>query len=376
MKTSSAQLCISVLVISAAILLVGSIELSRAQQSGPPPPAGQSQTAEQHFKNIQVLKNIPAEQLIPSMQFIAASLGVECEFCHVEHAMDKDDKKTKLAARKMITMMVAINHASFNDDLEVTCYTCHRGVAHPVSTPILSADAPRPSAHVHDEDDEAHPSLPSADQILDKYLAAVGGADALNKIKTRVQKGTIDAFGKTYPIEIYSEAPEKRVSLSHPSTGTSVTAFNGEVGWLSMPGGFHPMTSAEGEAARIDAELRFAARLRELYKDFRVRPGEPIAGRPTYLVTAKAQGKPTLNLYFDQQNGLLLRLIRFAETPLGRNPTQIDYSDYRDADGVKIPFRWTLVRPGGAFTIQVESVQQNLPVDEKLFVMPEPPPAH
>ena len=376
MKTSSTRLWISVSALSAAILLVASMKSSRAQQPPATAHSGQFQTAEQHFKNIQVLKNIPADQLIPSMQFIAASLGVECEFCHVEHANDKDDKKTKLTARKMITMMMAINQANFNGDVEVTCYTCHRGVAHPVSTPILSADATRPPAHVHDEGSEAHPALPSAEQILDKYLAAVGGADAFNKINTRVQKGTIDAFGKTNPIEIYSEAPEKRVSLNHPPTGTSVTAFNGEVGWLSMPGGFHAMTAAEGEAARIDAELRFPARLRELYKEFKVLPGEPVGGRATYLVVAKAPGKPTLNLYFDQENGLLLRLIRFAETPLGRNPTQIDYSDYRQTDGVKIPYRWILVRPNGAFTIQVETVQQNVPVDEKLFVMPEPPAGH
>ena len=354
MKTSSARLWISISDISAAGLVVGSTGLSRAQQPTPPASAAQFQTAEQHFKNIQVLKNIPADQLIPSMQFITASLGVECEFCHVEHAMDKDDKKEKQTARKMIAMMMSINQANFNADLEVTCYTCHRGVAHPVSTPILSADAPRPPAHVHNDHDQTLPALPSADQLLDKYLAAVGGADALNKINTRVQKGTIDAFGKTYPIEIYSEAPEKRVSLSHPPTGTSITAFNGEVGWLSMPGGFHPMTAAEGEAARIDAELRFAARLREPYQDFRVRPGETIAGRPTWLVVARAPGKPTLNLYFDQENGLLLRQVRFAETPLGRNPTEIDYSDYRESDGVKMPYRWTLVRPGGAFTIHVE----------------------
>jgi hypothetical protein len=376
MKTSSTRLWISAFALSAAILLVASMKLSRAQQPPPTAHSGQSQTAEQHFKNIQVLKNIPAEQLIPSMQFIAASLGVECEFCHVEHANEKDDKKAKLTARKMITMMMSINQANFNGDVEITCYTCHRGVAHPVSTPILSADATRPPAHVHDEAGEAQPALPSADQILDKYLAAVGGADALNNINTRVQKGSIDAFGKTYPIEIYSEAPEKRISLTHPPTGTSVTAFNGEVGWLSMPGGFHAMTAAEGEAARIDAELRFAARVRELYKDFKVLPGEPVGGRATYLVVAKAPGKPTLNLYFDQEGGLLLRLIRFAETPLGRNPTQVDYSDYRQTDGVKLPYRWTLARPNGAFTIQVESVQQNVPVDEKLFVMPEPPATH
>jgi hypothetical protein len=127
MQTSSARLWISVL--SPSVLLIGSIKLSHAQQPSPAPHSGQFQTAEQHFKNIQVLKNIPADQLIPSMQFIAASLGVECEFCHVEHANDKDDKKTKLAARKMITMMMAINQANFNGHLEVTCYTCHRGVA-------------------------------------------------------------------------------------------------------------------------------------------------------------------------------------------------------------------------------------------------------
>jgi len=88
------------------------------------------------------------------------------------------------------------------------------------------------------------------------------------------------------------------------------------------------------------------------------------------VLSAKAPGKPGLRLYFDRENGLLLRQIRYAETPLGQNPTQIDYGDYRVADGVKIPYKWTLMRPGGSFTIQIEQVQQNVPVDEKLFVMP------
>src|SRR6516162_1870083 len=83
-------------------------------------------TAEQQFKNIQVLKDIPAEQLIPTMQFITASLGVECEFCHVEHQMDKDDKKEKKTARAMMEMQFAIDKANFKGELEVTCYTCHR----------------------------------------------------------------------------------------------------------------------------------------------------------------------------------------------------------------------------------------------------------
>jgi photosynthetic reaction center cytochrome c subunit len=360
----------------AAIAFVWSCWVTKAVgQAQTKPPAEPQKTAEQQFKNIQVLKDIPAEQLMPTMQFIAASLGVECEFCHVQHEMQKDDKKEKEAARKMIRMELAINKGHFDNELEVTCYTCHRGSAHPVGTPILSADVAKLTPHVHEEAGEAPSDLPTADQILDKYQAAVGGADALKKIKSRVQKGTIDAMGMLYPIEVYSEAPDKRVSITHPQGGSSVTAFNGEVGWLSIRDGFHRMTAPEREAARIDAELYFPARVREMYKEFHVMPGEEINGRATYLVSAAAPGRPPLRLYFDQEAGLLLRQIRYAETPLGKNPTQIDYADYRETGGVKIPYRWTLVRPSAIFTIKVEQVQQNVPIDEKLFVPPSEAPA-
>ena len=338
-------------------------------------PSEAPKTAEQQFKNIQVLKDIPADQLIPSMQFISASLGVNCDFCHVEHEMQKDDKKEKQTARKMIAMELTINKSHFNNEVEVTCYSCHRGTAHPVGTPILAADTPQPSLHAGDENSDETANLPTADQLLDKYLAAVGGAEALKKIKSRVQKGTLEAGGIQYPIEVYSQAPEKRVSIAHPQGGESVTAFNGEVGWLAIGNGVHRMTASEREAARIDAELYFPARVRELYKEFRVRPGEPIDGRATLVVMAREASRPALRLCFDKESGLLLRQLRFAETPLGRNPTQIDYSDYKEIDGVKIPYRWTLTRPNGSFTITVDQVQQNVPIDEKLFVPPKEEPA-
>jgi photosynthetic reaction center cytochrome c subunit len=344
--------------------------MAQSQGTGP---AENPKTAEQQYKNIQVLKDIPADQLIPSMQFISASLGVECDFCHVEHEMQKDDKKEKQTARKMISMELAINKGNFKNEVEVTCYTCHRGSAHPVAIPILTADASKPAAdaHEHEEGEEAKANLPTTNQIFDKYLAAVGGADALMKIKSRVQKGSLDASGVQYPIEVYSEAPNKRVSISHPQGGESVTAFNGEAGWLTIRNGIHRMTAGEREAARIDAELYFPSRVRELYKEFRVRPGEEIDGHATYLVVTRDQGRLPLRLYFDQQSGLLLRQMRFAETPLGRNPTQIDYADYQEIDGVKIPYRWTLSRPNGSFTIKIDQVQQNVPIDDKLFVSPK-----
>jgi photosynthetic reaction center cytochrome c subunit len=341
---------------------------SVAGQDGKPAP----KTAAQQFQNIQVLKDIPADQLIPTMQFIAGSLGVDCEFCHVFHALDKDDKKEKQTARKMMSMELAINRSHFNGETEVSCYTCHRGSPHPVGIPILSPNSAAAPAHEHQHEAEPE-NLPSADQILAKYLAAVGGADALFKVKTRIQKGTIDTMGEQYPVEIYSEGPDKRVSISHPSFGQSVTAFNGEAGWLTNRG-VHPMGSLETASARVDAQLYFPARMHELFQEFRVQPGESISGHETYLVAAKGAGFPPLKLYFDRQSGLLLRQVRYVETPLGRNPGQIDYADYRDAGGIKIPFQWTLTRTNGSFIIRITSIEQNVPIDEKLFVMPPPPP--
>jgi len=142
-----------------------------------------------------------------------------------------------------------------------------------------------------------------------------------------------------------------------------------------VPGRVHMMSAAENAAARIDADFYFPAHLKTLYEKFSVDPGEKIDGHDTYLVVGRTPGQPPLRLYLDKESGLLLRLIRYAETPLGRNPTQIDYADYRDANGVKMPFRWTQARPGNRFTIQVEQVQQNVQVDDAKFVAPPPPAA-
>src|ERR1700691_1910007 len=282
--------------ISMAVVLMCAAERLKAQAEAAKGKTEEAQTAEQKFKNIQVLRGIPEDQLTPSMQFISASLGVECEFCHVQRAMEKDDKKPKLTARKMMTMMMQINADSFKNEREVA--------------------------------------------------------------------------GKKYPIEIYSQAPDSRVSISHLPSGPSVTAFNGEAGWLSSPNGIRRMSSAEQQAARIDAELYFPLQLPRMYQEFEASSGELINGKATYLVSAKGKDTPSLRLYFEQESGLLVRLIRFAETPLGRNPTEIDYADFRVADGVKLSYRWTLARPNGRFTIQIDAVKQNVPLDEGQFVTP------
>jgi outer membrane lipoprotein-sorting protein len=346
-----------------------------ASQPSQGPAAANPKLAEEQFKNIQTLKGIPADQVVPSMQFIAASLGVECEYCHVHGAMEKDDKKPKGTARKMIAMMMAINKDNFEDRRDVTCFSCHRGSKDPVGTPIIGDEDAKPDNAEGTMSGEGKPALPAGDLLLDKYLAALGGADALQRISTRVQKGTVSAFGgERFPVEIYSKGPDKRVSIMHLKGGDSITSFDGNQGWLGVPGRTHMMSAAENAAARIDADLYFAAHLKTMFQKFRVDVGEKIDGRETVLVVGRNEGQSPLQLYFDQQSGLLLRLVRYAETPLGRNPTQIDYADYRDAGGVKVPFRWTLARPGNRFTIQIDQIQQNVPVDDAKFVAPPPAP--
>jgi hypothetical protein len=367
-----------------AEVLAGAIALSAfftRAQSAVGPSAGK--TSDQAFKNIQILKGIPADQLMPSMQFISASLGVECEYCHVAGAFDKDDKKPKQTARKMMEMMFAINKGQFEGHREVTCYSCHHGEIHPVGIPIIPAGA-NATAHleaVKPGDGKGIQAAAGADSravidpslapILDKYVAALGGAAAIQKVTSRVEKGSADLGGRIFPVDIYAQAPDKRVSIMHLPNGDSLTAYNGTVGWLSAPG--HPiqwMSQAEADAFRLDAELDLPLRMKNIFTDFRLLALQKIDGREASVVQGLREGKPPVNFYFDQQSGLLVRMVRYIDTALGLYPTQIDYADYRDSGGVKIPYRWTIARPSGQFTIQVEQVQQNVPITEEKFAQP------
>ena len=358
----------------------------RAQSSAASPTASAAapvaeKKAEEQFKNIQTLKGIPADELIPTMQFITASLGVECEFCHVQGAFDKDDKKPKQIARKMMDMMFAINKDSFNGHREVTCYSCHRGNTDPVAIPVVMSDDPKeamggaqkPEDEAKEKEKEA--SWPKPEQLLDKYVQASGGAAAIDKVSSRVMKGKIEFGSVSATIDVYTKDPDMRVSFSHMPEGDSVTAFDGHAGWLGAPG--RPVREMHGsdiDGASIDADLHLATHLKQMFSEMKVRGTEKIGDHDAYLVVGQRDGKTPIRLYFDEQSGLLVRMVRFGETALGRLPTQIDYADYRDTDGVKIPYRWTLARPSGRFTILISEVKQNVPVDDAKFAKPPDPP--
>jgi photosynthetic reaction center cytochrome c subunit len=334
----------------------------------------QGKTAGQAFKNVQVLKDIPAEQLIPTMEFVAASLGVRCDFCHDMKHFESDDKQTKKTARKMMQMELAIDKDNFNGEQLVTCDTCHNGSAKPRAIPAVAEHAvammPMP---MHGEGAEVKPvPPPRPDAVLAKYIQAMGGAEALAKVKTRDVKGTISMFGHEVPVEVTEKAPDMRISVMRMGNrGESVTAFDGKAGWMSGgPRPPHQMMGGELAAAQLDARLAFPTELKALFHVFRPRPPEKINDKETEVLAGLRPGQPPTEFYFDKTTALLLRVVSYEQTALGRLPEQIDFSDYRDVDGVKVPYAWTIARPQSRFTIRATSVEQNIPVKDSKFAMP------
>jgi len=217
----------TILAITAGLMAIAP-QAARAQAAEP-------KTAGQVYKNIVELKGTPADQLGPAMQFIASSLGVDCNFCHVQGQMEADDKGAKKTAREMIAMTAAINKNSFRGQLQVTCYSCHRGSARPVAVPpVLESDAPsRPEPRATPP---AGAPAPNADEILQKYVTALGSADAIHKITSRSMTGKILTGGNESPIEVLTKAPNKRITISHMGNSESFTAFDGAAGWMGSTG--------------------------------------------------------------------------------------------------------------------------------------------
>jgi photosynthetic reaction center cytochrome c subunit len=347
-------------------------------QSAGPEEAGKSvvatsvQPAEAVFKNIQVLKGIPSDQLIPTMRFMTASLGVECSYCHVEGHFDKDDKKPKQTARAMMRMIAAVDNKDFEGNREVTCYSCHRGSPKPVATPVVM---PIATAMLPQPAESLNPAiaLPTAGELIAKYIQAAGGVDAIARVKTREEVGQAIRGRENFRVEAFYQDPNKYVLITHLPHGESLSAFNQTEGWSIFPGrAIHDLHGDELDSARMDADLHFSMHIKQNFAELRVESPEKVDNQEAFVVSCVNVGQPAVKLYFDEKSGLLARLVRYAQSPLGLMPTQIDYADYRDVDGVKIPFRWTISQPDSITTTQLEQVQQNIPIDATRFAKPAP----
>jgi photosynthetic reaction center cytochrome c subunit len=366
----------------AGITVVSLLGISPARgQAGPEP---KPLMAEQVHKNIQVLKGIPENEFLETMGFFSASLGESCTFCHVAESSGNwaryaDDNENKKTARRMIVMANAINKAYFGGKRVLTCYSCHRGGDQPRVTPSIAELYGPP---LPEEPDQVVPATggPSADQILDKYIQALGGAQKLAGITSFAEKGTYQGYGAPdkHTVEIFAKAPGERATFVHTPGGDSTTAYDGKTGWIAAPDSDKPvpvlaLTGGDLDGAKVDAELSFPARIKQVLSDWRVGYPITIDDRDVQVVQGMSAGKSPVKLFFDKQSGLLVRVVRYADSPIGLNPTQIDYSDYRDVAGVKMPFKWTVSWLDGRSITELSEVKPNVPVDAAKFAKPAPP---
>ncbi len=360
----------------------------RETQSAPP----QEKTAEQEYKNIQVLKSMPASQLNDVMHLFNGSLGVRCDFCHVrtdgKMEWDKDDKQAKKVARKMIQMTLDLNKNSFNNRPEVSCYTCHQGHEHPANAPVLPVAVvavqppatPAPPAGATPAGatpaaaaKPAEPQ-PTAEQILQKYVEAVGGKAAIEKLSTRQMKGTYTRQGgKELPYEILQSKDKLFISVTTPQ-GVFVRGYNGATGWSKQDAEPHEMDKGELTMMKDWAEAFEALKIKEPYPRLVFRGKEKIGANETYILTGATPDRRRLRLYFDVKTGLLLRKQILANTPVGSDPTQVDYADYKTVDGVKLPFTISVYYAEFAFsgTRKFKEIKHNIAIEDAKFEMPKP----
>ncbi len=329
--------------------------------------------AEEVYKNIQVLQGVPADQIRPTMQLISSSLGVRCGHCHVSGAQERDDKPEKQIARKMIRMVLSNNREYFDGERELSCFTCHRGNRRPVGTPI-PADMGRTSRIPSNVDRR---ELPDPVALLDKYIEATGGASAVASISSRTATGAVEsAANNPFPVEVYRKGKDKGLVITRMVGNDTSVGVDGDSGWTSSPGrGTRDMTAGAAQAALLEDDLYLLQNVKQQYTRWRHGSPEEVNGAQAFVLNGtsvgRGPGQVPVRLYLDQQSGLLLRLMHFVETPLGRLPTQIDYSDYREVDGIQVPFRISSIRPDTRGTLVLEKVEHNTPIDDSMFVKPD-----
>jgi photosynthetic reaction center cytochrome c subunit len=378
MKFWSSRLTLAI----AAMAVFGLSASALFGQAGTP---AKGKTAGEVFKNVTTspLKGLTVDDFMGSMGVMAAALGFDCADCHTGAGTDKvvweDDTNRKKMARRMTEMVAVINKTNFGGVPLVSCWTCHHGKDIPATTIALDNLYGPPNEEKDDiiaKDD----TQPAATVILDKYIAALGGAQKLSTLKSFIATGTQGGYVQVKgggQFQIFAQAPDKRtVRVTYkdaPDRGNQSRAFNGTIGWTTTPRallGEYEVTGTELDGLHFDAELAFPGQIKEVLTDLRVGYPDTIDGKDVQVVQGHGPRGLLVTLYFDKQTGLLVREIRFGRTPIGRVPSQVDYSDYRAVDGIKFPFQYKFQWLDGRDTYQITDVKINVPIEESRFGKP------
>ena len=290
----------------------------------PAQPSAQAspKTAGTVFKNLKVLSDVPSDQIIPSMRFITSSLGVRCSFCHVEGRFEDDAKKEKEVARDMMRMMFAINQNNFEGTRKVTCNSCHRGAPKPMAIPAIGIGPVAALESDPGRKEETLPvGLPTGNELVDPTFRHLAVRLRLRRLrlvsKMAASKPTVAQLVWKFP----AKSPDKRLLRSTHRQGDNVTGLDGNAGWVRTPSGsLRDLSGSDLDAARIDADLQFALHIKQDFPELRVEYPKQSMAAKAYVMLGIRERQAPWRFYFDAQSGLLVRIVRSSESPLGLDP--------------------------------------------------------
>ncbi len=339
--------------------------------------------SEQVFKNIQVLKGIPADEFIDTMGMFAAALAFDCVSCHSEEIATSATLEAFAIptpriqmARTMVVMTNRINQMFFGGRKRVTCFTCHGSDSRPDMVPSLALQYGELVEDPYELEFIPAFKAPTADEIFAKHARAVGGAAAIGNLKTLIARGTYAGYDTglmEVPVEIFGRAPNQRTIVARGPDGISQWTVDGRSAWRMQPNTpipVLPLTGGNLAGARTDAMLMFPLAIRSAFDTWQVSLSE-IDGKPVEVIQGTKEGELPVTLHFDEA-GLLVRVIRWNQTAVGPVPTQLDFADYRDVSGIRMPFDWKITWTGGEIKIVLKDIQANAPVDDARFARPVP----
>jgi len=337
------------------------------------------QKAEQVFKNIQSFKGQRADMLNPTMVLFEAALGVGCPYCHDADANKRelDVKPQKAIARQMIAMVDNINKTTFRGQARVSCFTCHQGRPLPIGVPnVTNHPYPTPLGDDYTASLPAPAPVPAgitAAQLIDKYIASLG---AVQQVASLDAMGTVTQRrpGRDFPaqqIEFLSKSPGMGLTITKAGQNDNLLAYGTTGGWARAGNGApRDLRKAEAEGAMLEDPFNLPAHLKQMLLEPKVSRSELVEGHEDYVVTAKTQNLPKVEAFFEKNTGMLERLVYYNDSYFGLYPTEIDYRDFRDVNGRKVPYSWVISQTRNReFTYAMQTVKAG-PVEDARFVKP------
>src|SRR4030095_7162597 len=379
----TSRLCVVLLLI---FLMIGwRAKTAQTQSTGDKP-------VEQVRKNIQVLKGLPDSQLFLLMNFVGDSLGVNCDHCHVKGEKnlqtgedtwlwERDDKKEKAVGRDMMRMVLELNRTRFNRAGVVTCYTCLRGSTRPERM------TPPPPRDYFNEALKPQPkrALPTAQEVIAKYLSVVGANRQDILSQAIVMRGTVERVERAKasgPTEIVFKQPNKVRITETLTSGVVTRGWNGTTAWIQTSKGVNSVTGENLKAMKSTPTTTIASD--GLFSPIKIPDSSSratligvtrINDRESYQVLIEDSSTQSIQLFFDIESGVLLRRVNATNTMLGPLNVQWDFSDYRDVSGIKLPFliRTSDVSSYDTVVRRFSEIKIDSSLNENVFDIPRGP---